>query len=142
MDFTEHTGGLPPSLLSAGFDPEFDYDAFIQSHDDVDYLAEDSSGSNPATAAGDGGELQLPATLLVPLGGSQSPVPTVVAATPGAQTSLGDSGGDTSSGNNRSSPPKQRLERRGHTKSRRGCFNCKRRRIKVLLHLPWFGRQS
>lgn len=27
--------------------------------------------------------------------------------------------------------PKQRLERRGHTKSRRGCFNCKRRRIKV-----------
>ena len=23
------------------------------------------------------------------------------------------------------------LERRGHTKSRRGCFNCKRRRIKV-----------
>ena len=27
---------------------------------------------------------------------------------------------------------KQRLERRGHTKSRRGCFNCKRRRIKVL----------
>ncbi|TKW57689.1 hypothetical protein CTA1_6736 [Colletotrichum tanaceti] len=26
---------------------------------------------------------------------------------------------------------KQRLERRGHTKSRRGCFNCKRRRIKL-----------
>jgi hypothetical protein len=26
---------------------------------------------------------------------------------------------------------RQRLERRGHTKSRRGCFNCKRRRIKV-----------
>lgn len=36
-------------------------------------------------------------------------------------------------------PPaqKQRLERRGHTKSRRGCYNCKRRRIKVLsLPLP------
>lgn len=28
---------------------------------------------------------------------------------------------------------KQRLERRGHTKSRRGCYNCKRRRIKVVL---------
>ncbi|RCI17230.1 hypothetical protein L249_2441 [Ophiocordyceps polyrhachis-furcata BCC 54312] len=27
---------------------------------------------------------------------------------------------------------RQRLERRGHTKSRRGCYNCKRRRIKVL----------
>lgn len=26
---------------------------------------------------------------------------------------------------------KQKLERRGHLKSRRGCFNCKRRRIKV-----------
>src|SRR5690348_9695937 len=31
----------------------------------------------------------------------------------------------------RSSVMRQRLERRGHTKSRRGCFNCKRRRIKV-----------
>jgi hypothetical protein len=30
---------------------------------------------------------------------------------------------------------KQRLERRGHTKSRRGCFNCKRRRIKVTAAL-------
>lgn len=28
---------------------------------------------------------------------------------------------------------KPRLERRGHTKSRRGCYNCKRRRIKVIL---------
>lgn len=28
---------------------------------------------------------------------------------------------------------RQRLERRGHTKSRRGCFNCKRRRIKVYI---------
>lgn len=31
---------------------------------------------------------------------------------------------------------KQRLERRGHTKSRRGCYNCKRRRIKVSLASP------
>ncbi|RBQ71682.1 hypothetical protein VDGD_21473 [Verticillium dahliae] len=29
------------------------------------------------------------------------------------------------------SSPQKKLERRGHTKSRRGCFNCKRRRIKV-----------
>lgn len=28
---------------------------------------------------------------------------------------------------------RQRLERRGHTKSRRGCYNCKRRRIKVYI---------
>ncbi|GAW23672.1 hypothetical protein ANO14919_132470 [Xylariales sp. No.14919] len=30
------------------------------------------------------------------------------------------------------SSQKPRLERRGHTKSRRGCYNCKRRRIKVV----------
>lgn len=29
------------------------------------------------------------------------------------------------------SAQKHRHERRGHTKSRRGCYNCKRRRIKV-----------
>ncbi|KAH6667667.1 hypothetical protein EV126DRAFT_447134 [Verticillium dahliae] len=29
------------------------------------------------------------------------------------------------------SSPQKKLERRGHTKSRRGCFNCKRRRIKI-----------
>lgn len=28
---------------------------------------------------------------------------------------------------------RHKLERKGHTKSRRGCFNCKRRRIKVYL---------
>ncbi|KAF6821287.1 C6 zinc finger protein [Colletotrichum sojae] len=34
---------------------------------------------------------------------------------------------------------KQRLERRGHTKSRRGCFNCKRRRIKCQETQPSCG---
>ncbi|KAI1210413.1 uncharacterized protein F4807DRAFT_423339 [Annulohypoxylon truncatum] len=34
---------------------------------------------------------------------------------------------------------KQRLERRGHTKSRRGCFNCKRRRIKCQETRPACG---
>lgn len=33
---------------------------------------------------------------------------------------------------------RQRLERRGHTKSRRGCFNCKRRRIKVIYPTSFF----
>lgn len=31
---------------------------------------------------------------------------------------------------------RQRLERKGHTKSRRGCYNCKRRRIKVSFSGP------
>ncbi|KAJ3481026.1 hypothetical protein NLG97_g7922 [Lecanicillium saksenae] len=34
---------------------------------------------------------------------------------------------------------KQRLERRGHTKSRRGCYNCKRRRIKCQETHPACG---
>ncbi|KAI2465721.1 hypothetical protein F4781DRAFT_15781 [Annulohypoxylon bovei var. microspora] len=34
---------------------------------------------------------------------------------------------------------KHRLERRGHTKSRRGCFNCKRRRIKCQETQPACG---
>ncbi|KAM0463543.1 hypothetical protein ACHAO4_000260 [Trichoderma viride] len=34
---------------------------------------------------------------------------------------------------------RQRLERRGHTKSRRGCFNCKRRRIKCQETHPACG---
>ncbi|KAI0974928.1 C6 zinc finger protein [Xylaria arbuscula] len=34
---------------------------------------------------------------------------------------------------------RQRLERRGHTKSRRGCYNCKRRRIKCQETRPSCG---
>ncbi|KAK6955570.1 hypothetical protein Daesc_003210 [Daldinia eschscholtzii] len=34
---------------------------------------------------------------------------------------------------------KQRHERRGHTKSRRGCYNCKKRRIKPQQHIPLFS---
>lgn len=33
-------------------------------------------------------------------------------------------------------PVKKKLERRGHFKSRNGCFNCKKRRIKVLTTRP------
>ncbi|KAJ2979675.1 hypothetical protein NQ176_g3104 [Zarea fungicola] len=39
----------------------------------------------------------------------------------------------------RRSGNKQRLERRGHTKSRRGCYNCKRRRIKCQETHPACG---
>lgn len=38
-----------------------------------------------------------------------------------------------------SSSHNKRLERRGHTKSRRGCFNCKRRRIKCQETRPACG---
>ncbi|KZL65188.1 C6 transcription factor [Colletotrichum tofieldiae] len=49
----------------------------------------------------------------------------------------GNSGGESSSQN--ATAQKQRLERRGHTKSRRGCFNCKRRRIKCQETHPSCG---
>ncbi|KAH7256725.1 hypothetical protein BKA59DRAFT_468286 [Fusarium tricinctum] len=39
----------------------------------------------------------------------------------------------------RPSAQKQRLERKGHTKSRRGCYNCKRRRIKCQETHPACG---
>lgn len=41
------------------------------------------------------------------------------------------SSGSTGEVIHRGAAQKQRMERRGHTKSRRGCYNCKRRRIKV-----------
>ncbi|KAK8086989.1 hypothetical protein PG994_001963 [Apiospora phragmitis] len=49
----------------------------------------------------------------------------------------------TSTSNNswsaRQAAKKQRLERQGHTKSRRGCYNCKRRRIKCPETYPSCG---
>lgn len=69
----------------------------------------------------------LPHTLPSSTGAtSLSPVST-------SKSSHGDSSASSSSGalTRKSQAQKQRLERRGHTKSRRGCYNCKRRRIKV-----------
>ncbi|CAK7232392.1 hypothetical protein SEUCBS140593_008245 [Sporothrix eucalyptigena] len=54
--------------------------------------------------------------------------------------SLGASlGGNLSSNDGSSASHNKRLERRGHTKSRRGCFNCKRRRIKCQETRPACG---
>lgn len=39
----------------------------------------------------------------------------------------------------RASSAKLRHERKGHTKSRMGCYNCKRRRIKVCIHCARTG---
>ncbi|KAK7439658.1 C6 zinc finger protein [Colletotrichum acutatum] len=51
--------------------------------------------------------------------------------------------GPSGEGSSRHGPAqKQRLERRGHTKSRRGCFNCKRRRIKPQHQVPLFSLQD
>ena len=57
--------------------------------------------------------------------------------TSGTSTSPTDSSSQPGGGEMVRASSGKRHERRGHTKSRRGCFNCKRRRIKVgrfLLH--------
>ncbi|CAK7271486.1 hypothetical protein SEPCBS119000_004632 [Sporothrix epigloea] len=72
---------------------------------------------------------------LQPFGGSlSSSLGSSLGATPGSIT--------VSSNNISSSDSvshSKRLERRGHTKSRRGCFNCKRRRIKCQETRPACG---
>lgn len=95
--------GLPLMQLNTG-PSDFDYGGFLQG-EDVDYFAEESSAST-------GGPLQ---------------------DTSGQTELVKRTSPSTSHSNSHSnSPSKQRLERRGHTKSRRGCYNCKRRRIKVI----------
>lgn len=94
--------------------PDFDYAAFLQDQDtdlqDSDYFAEESSGSSNTLAG--------PSTpqALVPASTTRHDVHFPSSSSNDAQPSA--------------SLSRTRLERRGHTKSRRGCFNCKRRRIK------------
>lgn len=107
MDFDDV--GLP--MLSLNTEPQdFDYGAFLQG-EDADYLTEESSAQSTSAGTLTGaGSLRGPGGQAMGLAKSTSP--------------------STSNNSSNSSPPK-RLERRGHTKSRRGCYNCKRRRIKV-----------
>ena len=149
MDYAhlQPTTALP--LLTLGNDlndvGEIDYSAFLQDQqdfEDVDYLAEESSGSttdprltptSPSSGTFSGPLLPL----LAPRQESEHLSPsTALVARP-----RGNAGRDssTSSGGQGEAHAlaKQRLERRGHTKSRRGCFNCKRRRIKVRMWKPW-----
>nr|CDP27185.1 Putative protein of unknown function [Podospora anserina S mat+] len=176
--------------------PEFDYSAFYtqqphHSHEDIDYLAEESSASastsgNFVSSASDATLQNLnpvppPSLLTVPaltstntalaLHNAHSPGsygqpypqnqlqlpsfdPSAVSGTgyndgssgggspaPSSGHGGGGSGGGGSGSNSGSltAAGKQRLERRGHTKSRRGCFNCKRRRIKCQETRPSCG---
>jgi hypothetical protein len=110
MDFTSDYPVLPLMALGDGQE-DFNYGAFLQ-EEDADYMAEDSSAS-----ASTNNNLGFTPP-------SQSP------PIPGDSHNAGALVRSTTSEAQRQ---KQRLERRGHQKSRRGCFNCKRRRIKVGL---------
>jgi hypothetical protein len=105
---------------------DFDYGAFLQSADDVAFHQQHQQGltPNPHTGHSSPGQQAPP---LASTAFSDSSVGRVTPPSDGARrdssTDLVRKGSELTG--------KQRLERRGHTKSRRGCYNCKRRRIKV-----------
>lgn len=117
-----------PSMLTYPDPNDFDYGAFLQQTPGAEDVNFHATTPNP----------QLP---------HGSP-PQQIQGTTFSDSSLGRGTGTPPSSDGRSGSTelvrktssasaaltqKQRLERRGHTKSRRGCYNCKRRRIKVCL---------
>lgn len=103
MDFS-------PNMLSYPDPTDFDYAAFLQS-DDVPFTDQLGAGSHVAGHTSDSsGKATTPSSDNVSSAGASD-------ALVRRQTAQ--------------QQQRQRLERRGHTKSRRGCYNCKRRRIKV-----------
>ncbi|KAL6919092.1 hypothetical protein FSHL1_003071 [Fusarium sambucinum] len=90
-------------------DQDFDYSAFLQA-DDITFSESAQSQVQSTSDSSD-------------------------KATPPRSTS----GSSSEVAVRRPSAQKQRLERRGHTKSRRGCYNCKRRRIKCQETHPACG---
>ncbi|KAL2138816.1 hypothetical protein VTI28DRAFT_6199 [Corynascus sepedonium] len=139
---------LPILTLDDGEDGGFDYSAFIQDQQNINYLTTESPGSGSSSGSG------LP--INTPSPSSTSSDASLQALTQHHQhqqqlsplmprPGLHNTGGGVSSSSNTSRVfegqvvPKPRLERRGHTKSRRGCFNCKRRRIKCQETKPACG---
>ncbi|PHH90174.1 hypothetical protein CDD83_4333 [Cordyceps sp. RAO-2017] len=105
------------TALFAG-NADFDYSSFLHRGDCVDLdmmLAQ--PGDQGAGSAGT----------------ESSDKPT----SPGSDNSRGGAADVVAVG--RAPTSRQRLERRGHTKSRRGCYNCKRRRIKCQETQPACG---
>ncbi|KAH7040496.1 uncharacterized protein B0I36DRAFT_310807 [Microdochium trichocladiopsis] len=104
---------------------DFDFAALLAGADN-DYLGEDDSPSSRSGGAlSSGGGI---ASLSSPFG------------VPSGQILRSSSSSDNNgSGSVSVSSRRQKLERRGHTKSRRGCYNCKRRRIKCQETHPACG---
>ncbi len=111
MDMPNFSPGSLPFADAAAAAAQFDYGAFLNSE-------------SPAAAFQHLSPIQHHQRLSESSGG--------LTPTSSDNRSSG-SGGELT---HRGSQQKQRMERRGHTKSRRGCYNCKRRRIKV-----WRWRQ-
>ncbi|TFB05366.1 hypothetical protein CCMA1212_002816 [Trichoderma ghanense] len=101
---------------------EFDYAAFL--HADDEGFIDPMQGLSAASLSASSGE------------GAHTPPAS------GARSLSGNSSNHNTLDLSLSRLPahaRQRLERRGHTKSRRGCYNCKRRRIKCQETHPACG---
>ncbi|KAK5997010.1 Zn(2)-C6 fungal-type transcription factor afumD-like protein [Cladobotryum mycophilum] len=109
MDMQHFAAGM----MSYPEPPEFDYAAFLQA-DDLPFQ--------------DAAQVHASASLSESSGKATPP------SSDGRSLS-----GNTEVVSRRLPTQKQRLERRGHTKSRRGCYNCKRRRIKCQETRPACG---
>ncbi|KAH8177968.1 fungal zn(2)-Cys(6) binuclear cluster domain-containing protein [Sarocladium implicatum] len=140
---------LPPGTLINYPDPsDFDYAAFLHATDNANHANHPHASATSAP-----GYPLVPSLAHTP----QPPTPlpifsdsSRVGTSPGSDHNGGGSSshnvrassvgsGDMTRSSGGSSAAKQRLERRGHTKSRRGCYNCKRRRIKCQETRPACG---
>lgn len=108
-------------IMSFPDSSDFDYAAYLQ----------------PDAGFVDGVQSYSTATLSESSGGMHTPPYAGSRSLPGS-SSISNSNLELSL-RRTSMQQRQRLERRGHTKSRRGCYNCKRRRIKVYI-VAFFGR--
>lgn len=145
----------PTPPLFGETDPSFAYDAYLSTMGtnidplnldvDIDYLAEESSASTSTTLPRPNLDLSSPTST-----SASTTTPPTTFLTQAQQQALVlqrglapvivTQGGSPSGGSgSASAASKQRMERRGHTKSRRGCYNCKRRRIKCQETKPACG---
>ncbi|KAF7559878.1 hypothetical protein G7046_g4262 [Stylonectria norvegica] len=114
MDLRE----LPPDLLVYPDPSDFNYGAFLQGDDNDIIFTEDAPRPSVAQFSDSSGKATPPSS---------------------DNRSSSYASGSSAVARRQSAAQKQRLERRGHTKSRRGCYNCKRRRIKCQETHPACG---
>lgn len=126
MDVSMDLDGLP-SLDSVA---DYDFSAFLNDMEPGLFPAGDNSSNNNVSSGDDSSSAMVsPTQSLVPI----APRPVISSVSPSSASA---------SGRPKTVRSKAKLERRGHTKSRNGCYNCKRRRIKVSqlgvsIQAPW-----
>lgn len=101
----------------------------------------DNFGFTPSLQEMDAGYLDGESSTL-PSSSMQVKPPTQVSPGPRRLVPIAPTGGKASSSSSTGGPAcrRSKLERRGHAKSRNGCHNCKRRRIKVGSRLLCLSR--